>query len=94
MKSYRMHPDWKCDDASYPQYGNPDKSDMMDDCEDMEMHCCAPKIKCQPTKECIKTFKCCYKLYRICTYCLFKICPYCGHEFDYHRHRGSCPKCM
>ncbi|MDR3559906.1 MAG: hypothetical protein P4N59_00500 [Negativicutes bacterium] len=61
--------------------------------EMMEEEFCAPKIKCEPTKECVKTFKCFYKLYRVCHYHLYKVCPHCGHEFDYHHHRGICPKC-
>lgn len=85
MKSYKKHPYWKCDDNS--------SNDHMDDCQ-MDMHCPPPKMPCPPTKELVKTFKCCYKLYRMCTYCLCKICPICGHEFDFHQHRGNCPRCM
>ena len=92
MKPYKKYPYWKCDDE-YNKYGCMDKCEM-DDCQDMDMSCCAPKVKCMPTKECVKTFKCYYKLYKICTHRLFKICPYCGHEFDYHQHHGNCPKCM
>lgn len=94
MKAYKKYPYWKCDD-DYGKCGCNDKHEMMDDeCHDMDMSCCTPKMKCQPTKECVKTFKCYYKLYKMCTYRLYKVCPYCGHEFDYHEHRGSCPKCM
>ncbi|SMC72336.1 hypothetical protein [Sporomusa malonica] len=93
MKAYKKNPYWKCDD-DYSKYGCSDKHEMMDDCYDMDMSCYAPKMKCQPTKECVKTYKCYYKLYKICTYRLYKMCPYCGHEFDYHEHRGGCPKCM
>ena len=89
MKAYKKYHD--CDN-DYSKCDYTDKCDM-DDCQEMDM-CCFPKIKCQPTKECVKTFKCVYRLYRICTYRLCKICPQCGHEFDYHHHRGACPKCM
>ena len=93
MKSYKKYPYWKCDDE-YSKCGCSEKSEMMDDCQDMDMSCCTPKMKCMPTKECVKTYKCYYKLYRMCTYRLYKVCPCCGHEFDYHTHRGACPKCM
>lgn len=52
-----------------------------------------PKFKHKPVKECVKTYKTYYKLYKICTYCLYKVCPHCGLEFDYHECRGICPKC-
>ena len=100
MKSYKKYPHWKCDD-DYDKYGYDkcgydkyDKYDCMDDHYDMNMSCCTPKMKCMPTKECVKTYKCTYKLYRVCSYKLYKCCPSCGHEFDYHHHRGACPKCM
>lgn len=54
---------------------------------------CLPKPKCKPVKECVKTYKCYYKLYKMCYYRLYKVCPRCGHEFDYYFHRGTCPKC-
>ncbi len=92
MKSYKKYPHWKCDDDKCGCEDKYDKCDM-DECQDMEP-CYTPKMKCQTTKECVKTYKCYYKLYRICTYRLFKLCPYCGYEFDYHEHRGGCPKCM
>lgn len=56
-------------------------------CLDME------KMKCKMEKECVKTYKTYYKLYKVCQYRLYKLCPCCGHEFDYHRHRGMCPRC-
>ncbi|GMB01390.1 hypothetical protein [Pelosinus sp. IPA-1] len=56
-------------------------------CSDMS------KMKCKMEKECIKTYKTYYKLYKVCQYRLYKVCPCCGHEFDYHRHRGMCHKC-
>jgi hypothetical protein len=81
---------------------------QMDDYDDCEMPCmkekpdkvpcfnmCADldKMKCKTERECIKTYKTCYKLYRVCEYRLYKICPCCCYEFEYHRHRGICPKC-
>lgn len=93
MKGCKKYPYWKCDD-DYGKCGSPESDDMYDDCHEMDMSCCTPKMKCQPTKECVKTYKCCYKLYKLCTYRLYKVCPHCGHEFDYHEHRGCCPKCM
>jgi hypothetical protein len=68
------------------------KEKMEDDgyssmCLDME------KMKCKMEKECVKTYKTYYKLYKVCQYRLYKLCPCCGHEFDYHRHRGMCPRC-
>jgi len=66
---------------------------VQDEPEMVEDDCCAPKIKCTPTKECVKTFTSCYKLYRICHYKLYKVCHRCGHEFEYHHHQGMCPKC-
>lgn len=94
MKAYKKYPYWKCDDDYNKCDYDHHKCDYdMDDCQDT-VSCCTPKLKCQPTKECVKTFKCYYKLYKICTYRLYKVCPYCGHEFDYHEHRGGCPKCM
>ena len=59
----------------------------------MCMDDCPPKMNCKMEKECVKTFTCQYKLYRICMYRLFKVCPRCGREFDYHGHRGMCPHC-
>ncbi|MBP2636764.1 MAG: hypothetical protein H6Q72_2671 [Firmicutes bacterium] len=94
MKAYKKYPHWKCDDDNYGKCGCYDKYDMYDDCHEPDMSCNMPKMKCQTTKECVKTFKCYYKLYKMCTYRLYKICPSCGHEFDYHSHHGGCPKCM
>jgi len=51
------------------------------------------KIHCKTTRECVKTYKTYYKMYRICTYCLYKVCSRCGAEFDYYAHRGLCPHC-
>lgn len=56
-------------------------------CEDMS------QMKYKTEKECVKTYKCYFKLYKVCQYRMYKICPCCGLEFDYHRHRGMCPKC-
>ncbi|MDL2280385.1 hypothetical protein LJC10_00830 [Selenomonadales bacterium OttesenSCG-928-I06] len=59
----------------------------------MHMGCCMPKIKCTPTKECVKTYKCCYKLYKFTQYRLYKVCDYCNHEYDHYYYKGMCPKC-
>ena len=77
------------------------KTHKMDyECCDMpKMHkmgydCCdMPKMTCKTEKKCVKTYKCIYKLYKTCHYRLYKVCPRCGHEYDYHHHRGMCPKC-
>ncbi|VBB06574.1 Hypothetical protein LUCI_1810 [Lucifera butyrica] len=68
-----------------------------------EMKCkkemCPPPIQChipecKPEKECVKTLKYVFKLYKTCKFHMCMICPVCGHEFDYNRHHGVCPKCM
>jgi len=88
-----------CDDKMYwgdnPCCYKPYPKGDCDPCETeyMEEDCCAPKIKCKPAKECVKTYKCYYKLYKFCYYRLFKVCPRCGHEFDYYSQRGVCNKC-
>lgn len=67
-----------------------------DDCDyDYDhMECCMPKPKMEcEKKECVKTYKVVYKLYKTCQYRLYKVCCHCGHEYDYHHHRGMCPKC-
>lgn len=81
-------------DKNFPRWGHGIESEYHGYYDMMEEDCCMPKIKCKPTKECIHTYKCYYKLYKICHYQLYKVCPRCGHEFDYYRHRGMCPKCM
>jgi hypothetical protein len=53
----------------------------------------APAIKCKTTKECVRTYKTYYKMYKISTYRLYKVCSRCGAEFDYYGHRGLCPRC-
>jgi hypothetical protein len=59
-----------------------------------DMSCdCPPKMSCKMEKECVKTFTCHYKLYRVCMYRLYKVCPRCSREFDYHERRGMCPHC-
>lgn len=90
MKAYKKYSDCKCEEDY--KCGCDDKFEM-DDCHEMDMSCCMPKMPC-PSKECVKTYKCFYKLYKLCTYRLYKVCPHCGHEFDYHHHRGCCPRCM
>lgn len=61
---------------------------------DMDMGCdCPPKMNCKMEKECVKTFTCQYKLYRVCMYRLYKVCPRCGQESDYHANKGMCPHC-
>ncbi|CUH95458.1 hypothetical protein P22_1529 [Propionispora sp. 2/2-37] len=93
----------------YPKYDCDDTKDdychhhyMKDDCYKEHpgkyhcyepMYCDIPKMP-KMEKECVKTFKCVYKLYRICQYKVFKVCPTCGHEFDSAYHHGVCPKCM
>ncbi|EGO64154.1 hypothetical protein [Acetonema longum] len=66
------------------------------DCQE-DMHhtdCCEmPPMKCKTEKECVKVFKCYYKLYRICQYRLYKVCPRCGQEYDYYQQRGVCNRC-
>jgi len=94
----------KCDSQHHKQ----DYCHMDDDCQDHEMPYVKEKMtegcysdmcsdiaqmKCKMEKECVKTYKCYYKMYRVCQYRLYKICPCCGHEFDFHKHRGVCPKC-
>ncbi len=94
----------KCDD--HPPKQN--YCHMDDDCQNHEMPYMKEKMcdngysemcsdmsqmKCKTEKECVKTYKCYYKLYKVCQYRMYKVCPCCGHEFDYHRHRGMCPKC-
>ena len=60
----------------------------------MDMGCdCPPKMNCKMEKECVKTFTCQYKLYRVCMYRLYKVCPRCGQESDYHGNKGMCPHC-
>lgn len=82
------------DGMFYHKHYQPEECEPM--CQEMpemvEDECCVPKVS-PPTKECVKTYKCCYKLYKICHYKLFKVCPRCGHEFDHHHHQGMCPKC-
>jgi len=94
----------KCDDHPHKQQ----YCHMDDECYDHEMPYMKEKMdegcysemcsdisqmKCKMEKECVKTYKCYYKLYKVCQYRLYKLCPCCGHEFEYHRHRGMCPKC-
>jgi hypothetical protein len=102
-----MYPKWGekyCDDYKYDNccdYNYMPKKYKMD-CDydypkmykqDWDMCCEMPKIPCKSEKKCVKTFKCTYKLYRVCRYRLYKVCPRCGHEYDYQHHRGLCPHC-
>ncbi|SEO46495.1 hypothetical protein SAMN04490178_102112 [Propionispora vibrioides] len=66
-----------------------------DDCQEHHEHVCCdiPNLP-KPEKECVKTFKCVYRVYKVCHYRVFKICPVCSHEFDVVLHHGRCPKCM
>lgn len=103
-----MYPKWSekycCEDYKYAGCSDytymPKKYKMDYDCEypkmckqDWDMGCEMPKMHCKPEKKCVKTYKCTYKLYKICHYRLYKVCPRCGHEYDYHYHRGMCPRC-
>ncbi len=93
-----MYPKWDCkcykDDCGmdyWQDMGCEGKYKCKPDCD---MSCEPPtKMLGKVEKECVKTFKCVYKLYKVCTYRLCKVCPCCGHEFDYHHHRGVCPHC-
>jgi len=96
VKDYdRMMYGGGCDADMYcqgPKWGHGAKED--DGCYDF-MDCAdgMPKVKCKTSKECVKTYKTYYKMYKICTYRLYKVCCRCGTEFDYYGHRGMCPKC-
>jgi len=74
-------------------HGMPHMKEKMGESSYSEACCDMSQMKCKTEKECIKTYKSYYKLYRICHYRMYKVCPCCGHEFDYYRHRGTCPKC-
>jgi len=63
-----------------------------DQCSSEPEDCCIPET-CKISKECVKTYKCHYKLYKISHYHLCKVCSLCGHEFDYYYYQGSCPRC-
>lgn len=64
--------------------------DYMPNGSGYDLQCCdIPK----PEKCCIKTWKSCFKLYKICHYRVYIICPHCNCEYDYRYHRGCCPKC-
>ena len=82
------HMDGDCQDQEMPYM----KEKMAEGCQS-EMCADMNQMKCKMEKECVKTYKCYYKLYKVCQYRMYKICPCCGHEFDYHKHRGMCPKC-
>lgn len=94
-----MYPKWNCHE--YPQHECfsskgccPDEQESCGKSHCHEQICCdIPKIPCKPKKECVETFKCSYKLYRISYYRLYKQCGQCGHEYDHQHHQGMCPKC-
>ncbi|MDU4960846.1 MAG: hypothetical protein E6X17_09345 [Sporomusaceae bacterium] len=86
MKYNEGSPKWDCDSkCDYDEPADMGPDDM--DCD------CPPKMSCKMEKECVKTFTCHYKLYRVCMYRLYKVCPRCNREFDYHGHKGRCPQC-
>lgn len=89
------HPKNECTCKKYDYDYNCYKPKCSDDCDyDYFDPCTAPpQMHCEPKKECVKTFTCFYKLYRVCQYRLYKVCSRCKHEFDYHHHRGVCPRC-
>lgn len=62
-------------------------------CGYMEGMSCCPPRPMMPSKKCVKTVNCTYRIYRMCYYCVYAVCPSCGHEFDVYRHKGHCPKC-
>ncbi|HMM20785.1 MAG TPA: hypothetical protein PKA10_08580 [Selenomonadales bacterium] len=82
-----------CDECSSMEWGHHDHGGYPDKCTCGHEYDCHPKLYCKPVKECVKTYKTYYKLYRYCYYRLYKICSRCGHEFDHYEHRGCCPKC-
>lgn len=84
-----------CDDSSMHSMPHMHKMDCDEPKKDYDMCCEMPKMPCKPERKCVKTFKCTttFKVYRTCHYRLYKCCPRCGHEFDYHHHRGMCPRC-
>jgi hypothetical protein len=76
--------------VDYPEWFH-EKFTAEQDCLDPEA--CGIPDTCKITKECVKTYKCHYKLYKISHYHLCMICPHCGHEFDYYYYQGLCPRC-
>ena len=85
-KQEYCHMEDECQETPYM------KEKMTENCYS-EMCSDLAQMKCKVEKECVKTYKSYYKIYKVCQYRLYKICPCCGHEFDYHKHRGTCPKC-
>lgn len=81
-----MDDECQCGDMPYM------KEKTEDECYS-NMYADMSKMKCKMEKECVKTYKTYYKVYKVCQYRMYKICPCCGHEYDYHRHHGMCPKC-
>jgi hypothetical protein len=82
-----------CEDECSEMPGPPDNDNCCSPKEDECCHVPKMKVKCTPTKECVKTYKCCYKLYKFTQYRLYKVCSGCGQEFDHYHHHGVCPKC-
>lgn len=94
-------PKWNFCDSKYDMMDDDDETEMEDcscppkppmmppmSCMPPEM----PMMQCKTEKTCVKTFKCTYKLYKICMYRLYKVCPKCGYEYDCHQHH-MCPRC-
>jgi hypothetical protein len=101
LKGYSKWEHCKCGEK-YPKGGmctcmEECGGEMAETCYSKEdEHCHVPKmsVKCSPpTKECVKTYKCCYKLYKFTQYRLYKVCNGCGNEFDHYQNRGMCTKC-
>ncbi len=87
-------PKWDCGSKCGCDMEQDGMETGMDMCGmDMMSYDCPPKMNCKMEKECVKTFTCHYKLYRVCMHRLYKVCPRCSREFDYHGHRGMCPHC-
>ena len=80
-------------DNECPAQEMPEMNEKMPESSYSEMCSDMSQLNCKMEKECVKTYRCYYKMYKVCQYRLYKICPCCGHEFDYQRYRGMCPKC-
>lgn len=62
-------------------------------CGYMEGMSCCPPRPMMPSKKCVKTVNCTYRIYRMSYYCVYAVCPGCSLEFDVYRHKGHCPRC-